>query len=282
MQLVPLPLLQSGRTPCEKPMIRFLFVLALCCMPLLASAADITISCIGPESDDCPVAVDVVLHRETFVASFDQRAADGKWLQRQEVFWCKGMGVDSPYRWLHPAWGICEPSGTFRTLNGEFTKRQLAENGVSFSTRQVQARCEPGYLSRPSCGPTVWPPTNERLRLSCIGPDTDDCSVAVDVKLQGDGLLATVSTEPGGGGQRSSFEWCTGFSITGDAPLRWWASKGSPCLLWGTSRPLNGELTKRQLAEAYATFETRTVEAVCQFGGPGLTSRQPACTKVQR
>lgn len=268
------------------PMARYccaLFALiVLCCTTLPAVAADITIACIGPESDDCPMALDVRLERETLVASFSLRKADGTW-QREEVYWCKGMGVDSPYRWLGPAWGICEPTGSFRAVNGEFTKRQLAEASVLFSTRQVQSWCEPGYPTTASCSGPGWSPSAGKLRIACIGPESDDCPVSVDVKLQGDGLLASFYPAPRGVGATPVLvEWCSGFSVTGDSPLRWWSSKGSPCPLWGTSRPVNGELTKRELAEGYVTFETRTMEALCQFRSSSPTNNPPICAKLPR
>lgn len=260
-------------------MNRVLTALALCA-PLIAGAAELDISCIGPESDDCPVTVDVVLERETLVASFYQRQADGT-LQREEAFWCRGMGVESPYRWLHPAWGICEPTASFRVLGGEFSKRQLAQAGIVFSTRQVQSLCGGGFDT--AC--TAPPLARGQFRLACIGPQSADCPVSVEVNLQGDGLLASFYEGSGSPARRVGFEWCSGFTVTGDAPLRWWALQGEPCPLWGASRPLHGELTLRQLVDAQAAFEIRTTQAACYFEGATLANpsgTKAVCARVQR
>lgn len=44
-------------------------VLALC-LPVLAQAGELSLSCVGAESNQCPVAVDVSLDRERLTAQF--------------------------------------------------------------------------------------------------------------------------------------------------------------------------------------------------------------------
>ncbi len=121
-------------------MNRLLTALALC-IPLYVSAAGLTISCIGPESDDCPVA-----DSEALLATFLTRKEDGTF-ERNEVSWCTGfnIGGSGPYRWLPLSQGPCTLDGRHRILNGELTKRQLAESSIAFSTRRYEAFCNTVY-----------------------------------------------------------------------------------------------------------------------------------------
>ncbi|MDZ7863398.1 hypothetical protein [Acidovorax sp.] len=123
-------------------MKRLLLSLALCA-PMLASAATISLSCIGPVSDDCPMAADVTLDREALYIEFSVPKAGGGF-ELGTLGWC-GVGSQD--------WGPgkeCYQQGTYRVLNGELTKRQLGQNHVYFKTRKVLAGC--GYpLGVPQC-----------------------------------------------------------------------------------------------------------------------------------
>lgn len=110
-------------------------------VPLVASAGDIAISCIGPESDDCPVAVDVRLELEKLVATF---WAAGK---SQTLNWCSGSTFSAPH-WSSME---CNVWGDFRVINGELTKRQLAEGAVSFEIRRLHTFCTVDLSGKPVC-----------------------------------------------------------------------------------------------------------------------------------
>lgn len=113
------------------------------------------------------------------------------------------------------------------------------------------------------------------LTLSCIGPESDDCPVAVDATLQTERLsasfrLGSTGTTP----NRVVLDFCTGSATSGAG---WYADI---CVSSGTHRVLNGELTKRQLAEGAIIFETRKTQAVCLLNGSQANAK-PICTKVQ-
>lgn len=262
-------------------MNRLLTALALC-VPLYASAADLTISCIGPESDDCPVAVDVVTDSEAFIATFLTRKEDGTF-ERNEVSWCTGfnIGGGGPYRWLPLSQGPCFLSGRHRTVNGELTKRQLAESSISFSTQRYEALCNTAYDTMCKEYPPR-PPRAKKFSLSCIGPSSPDCPVSLEVKLEGEELIAGFVDATAGTRRTVKLEWCSHLSITGDAPFYWQAFTESICPAWDNSRQINGELTMRQLAERGAWFETRRIEATCRIDVVGPSGKRPVCSNVQR
>ncbi len=130
-------------------MKRLLFALALCAAsPCFAGT--LKIACIGPESGDCPVAVDATLDTERLSVSFitGPARADGTHAT-VKTGWC-GPSRDRP----KGGWGFseqgCAELGTFRVVNGELTKRQLAQGQVQFGIFSPMAICFEGSLG-PTC-----------------------------------------------------------------------------------------------------------------------------------
>lgn len=122
-------------------MKRMLSAMALV-IPFVASAGEISVTCIGPESDDCPVAVDVRLEIEKLVATFN--AGD----KAERLSWCGGTTFSAP-RWSS---GECSAVwGDFRVVNGELTKRQLAEGAISFEIRRLHTFCSVDLTGKPVC-----------------------------------------------------------------------------------------------------------------------------------
>lgn len=69
-------------------------VLALC-LPVLAQAGELSLSCVGAESNHCPVAVDVTLDRERLTAQYVQGMPSGE----QAVVtlgWCGDTASGTP------------------------------------------------------------------------------------------------------------------------------------------------------------------------------------------
>ncbi len=130
-------------------MKRLLIALALCAAsPCFAGT--LKIACIGPESGDYPVAIDATLDTERLSVSFitGPARADGTHAT-VKTGWC-GPSRDRP----KVGWGIseqgCAEAGTFRVVNGELTKRKLAQGQVQFGIFSPMAICFEGSLG-PTC-----------------------------------------------------------------------------------------------------------------------------------
>lgn len=131
-------------------MKRVLVISALCA-PLFAFSAEITISCIGAESDDCPVVVDVNLDGERLVGKFAARPSPTSPVQEGRLFWCSGTTFSGP------GWSSgeeCTVYGRYRILNGELTKRQMADALLTFDVYRKHTMCQNDVKTgRPVCRP---------------------------------------------------------------------------------------------------------------------------------
>ncbi|MFN9473019.1 hypothetical protein [Acidovorax sp.] len=125
----------------EKLVKRCISALALC-LPLLALAGELSISCVGEESPNCPVVVDVTLRQERLTAEFQVGAAAGGSTATILNF-CgyEGSAANIYYgEWV--ANQKCVVGGKFRVLNGELTKQQLADGAMRFEIHTVMAFCD--------------------------------------------------------------------------------------------------------------------------------------------
>lgn len=111
-------------------MKRTVAALALC-LPVFVEAAEMSISCIGAESNDCAVAIDVTLDRERLTAQFVQRTSGGG-SAVSNLGWC-GSEFSGLGRWDSD--GGCVTTGKYRILNGGLTKQQLADGAMRFEGR---------------------------------------------------------------------------------------------------------------------------------------------------
>lgn len=113
-------------------------LLAVFSLPLFATAGTIKIACIGPEVADCPVAVDVTLVRESLTAAVVNGMRDQTTYTSTSFGWCgPNSYIDKGY-WSSKS---CNETGTFRVINGEYTKRQLAEGIIQFGVYRPLALC---------------------------------------------------------------------------------------------------------------------------------------------
>lgn len=144
-------------------MKRTIAALALC-LPLLAQAGELSISCIGAESRNCLVAIDVTPYRERFTAQFVQKTPTGGSVA-STLGWC-GSDVSGLGRWDSD--GGCVATGKFRILNGALTKQQLADSAMRFEIHALMALCHNGIFS-PECSLVVGPaprPATQRPRAN--------------------------------------------------------------------------------------------------------------------
>jgi hypothetical protein len=126
-------------------MKQHLLVFFALCTPLLASAAELTISCIGPESDHCPVKVEARLSEERLVAYLQFPQPSGG-TQGAVFGWCgpqSSGAFSTPGGWSRDSTG-CKGTGVFQVINGEFTKRQLADSYIVFESRKTEGFCAGG------------------------------------------------------------------------------------------------------------------------------------------
>ena len=116
------------------------FAMFFMAVPLWASAGTISIRCIGPESDNCPIAIDATLSQERLTTQFLLRTPSGGFAANV-LAWCgaDGSGVG---QWV--TGGGCVTSGKFRVLNGELTKQQLADGSIQFEMHAPMAFCGNG------------------------------------------------------------------------------------------------------------------------------------------
>ena len=136
-----MPLTFGTGNSVEKFVKRLIFAVALC-LPLLASAGELSISCIGEESASCPVVVDVTLRQERLTAEFQVAAAAGG-ASTATLNFCgyEGSAANIYYgEWV--ANQKCVVGGNFRVLNGELTKQQLADGVMKFEIHTVMAYCD--------------------------------------------------------------------------------------------------------------------------------------------
>lgn len=112
------------------------------CTPILGSAAELTISCIGTESDTCPVKVEAKLSSERLLA-YLQFPKPGGGTEGVLFGWCGPQtsgGFSTPGGWSRDSTG-CNGTGVFQVINGEFTKRQLADSYIVFESRKTEGFC---------------------------------------------------------------------------------------------------------------------------------------------
>lgn len=122
-------------------MKRLISAVALC-LPLLAWAGELSISCIGEESASCPVVVDVTLRQERLTAEFQVATAAGG-TSTTTLNFCgyPGSAANIYYgEWV--AHQKCVVGGKFRVLNGELTKQQLADGVMRFEIHTGMAYCD--------------------------------------------------------------------------------------------------------------------------------------------
>lgn len=112
-------------------------VLALC-LPVLAQAGELSLSCVGAESNHCPVAVDVTLDRERLTAQYVQ-GMPGSEQAVVTLGWC-GDTASGRGRWDTDRG--CVTTGKFRVLNGELTRQQLADGAMQFEIHALMAMCQ--------------------------------------------------------------------------------------------------------------------------------------------
>ena len=119
-------------------MKRLLFTMVVLCAPLFATAGTLSIKCIGPESETCPVAVDVTLFNEKLQTEFLIKSSVG--FEVGSLGWCErieGTGARS-VGWEPRG---CYTTGTFRIVDGGLTMKQLATGSISFTMTQLKAFC---------------------------------------------------------------------------------------------------------------------------------------------
>lgn len=259
-------------------MKRLLTALVLCA-PFFAGAAEVTIACVGPESDDCPIAVDLNADMEALVATFDgPRKPDGS-VERVALAWASIFTLfgNAPLQWL-PASSAGPLHGKSRPLNGELTKRQMAQANLVIETIRNQALCRLDEET-PRCAATpLFPAQPEKVTVSCIGGrDYGDCPVAVDVRLANERLTAAFHF-PNADGTRqfTVLEWC-GNALASDQPRGWVPFGSRRCVMSGSYHVVGGELTQRQLAQGFMQFTTRKVEASCALDGSNAAAARPVC-----
>lgn len=122
-------------------MKRLISAVALC-LPLFASAGELSISCIGEESASCPVVVDVTLRQERLTAEFQMATvAGGPSTTTLNFCGYQGSAANIYYgEWV--ANQKCVVGGKFRVLNGELTKQQLADGVMKFEIHTGMAYCD--------------------------------------------------------------------------------------------------------------------------------------------
>ncbi len=108
------------------------------------------------------------------------------------------------------------------------------------------------------------------VTLACIGPESDDCPMALNLNADMEALVATFDgprkPDGSGGMERVTLAWTSlHFTLFGGGTVLQWGPGTSAIALYGTSRPLNGELTKRQMAQAAIVFETIRHQASCRL-----------------
>lgn len=111
-------------------------------------AADVTVTCIGAESDDCPVAVDVNLNFEQLIGRFENRPIPNGPVEITRLYWCSGTTFSEP-RWSTQQ---CTTFGRFRVVKGDLTKRQLADGKLAFEVVKLHTYCRNDEITkRPIC-----------------------------------------------------------------------------------------------------------------------------------
>lgn len=123
--------------------MKLLLLAVLMSWSTIAAAGEVSFSCIGAESDDCPMNVDVTLDDERLNVSgyvnLHQPNPD-----RFVLHWCSAKGTAGTPSYIPAGWRPvdgCYEKGTFRVLNGELSKRQLATANVFFEVRKSLGLC---------------------------------------------------------------------------------------------------------------------------------------------
>lgn len=113
------------------------------------------------------------------------------------------------------------------------------------------------------------------VAFSCIGPDSDDCSIRVDATISNERLTAMLSTgeRPGDVDSTETLGWCGPGDVQTNGYAGWF--KFPECHTVGNFRVINGELTKRQLAEGKVTFIFTKVAGICNT--TSSTDKKPQC-----
>ncbi len=115
-----------------------LILLAVLSLPLFATAGTIRIACIGPEVADCPVTVDVTLATESLTAAVVTGMRDNTTYTSTSFGWCGPSSHIAKGYWSSKS---CTETGSFRVINGEYTKRQLAQGIIQFGVYRPLAVC---------------------------------------------------------------------------------------------------------------------------------------------
>lgn len=126
--------IRIGRRESMKHFLSSLVLLA----PMFATAGTLSIKCIGAESENCPVTVDVTLFNEKLQTEFLIKSSVGN--EVGSLGWCErieGTGARS-VGWEPRA---CYTTGTFRVVDGSLTMKQLATGSISFTLTQLKAFC---------------------------------------------------------------------------------------------------------------------------------------------
>lgn len=118
-------------------MKRLLLALSLT-LPLFATAGTLKISCIGAEVSDCPVAVDVTLANESLTAAIVTGLKPDNTYITTTFGWCGPTAYIEKGYWSLKS---CNTTGSFRVIDGEYTKRQLAEGIIQFGVYKPLALC---------------------------------------------------------------------------------------------------------------------------------------------
>lgn len=255
-------------------------VLALCA-PLCASAATLQMACSGAESDDCPVVMYFTADMETLIASYDGPTRPDGTAQRVDLAWCNPFSLagNAPTQWDPASYSSysCPTTGKMQPLRGELTRRQLAQASVVFETRRLQTYCH-AYGAPPQCTSTpLFPARPDKVAVTCQGTTQGaDCPVVVEARLDNERLIASFAQFDAAGTRRwVEHEWC-GQQAGGWVPLG-----PRRCVLSGSFRVVDGELSLRTLAQGSIQFSTRKTEATCGFAGSAAGAGMRAVCRPQ-
>lgn len=106
--------------------------------PLFATAGQLRFSCIGPNTPDCPLAIEATLNNERLTVQFITGPAVGGFYPNATLGYCAKSPWRSEAGWTERG---CVETGTFRVLNGELTKLQLSKVQPKFEFHSPAAFC---------------------------------------------------------------------------------------------------------------------------------------------
>lgn len=144
----------------------------------------------------------------------------------------------TPLQW-GPATSAGALYGKSRPLNGELTRRQMAQANLVFGTLRSQASCRMDAQT-PRCAATpLFPAQPDKVAISCIGgTDSGNCPIAVVVRLDSERLTAAFQLPKDDGSvQFTVLEWC-GVAAAEGQPGGWVPFGQHRCVSSGTYRVL--------------------------------------------